>query len=164
VDQASLKTRQELPSASQRGEAHILSLLLRRPELLYRIDRGLLEASLERLSPEDFGYTDHQLLFELVRKCLEQDADEACDYLQHNLPPSLKNLAEELSAKPDEPDPSDDRVLEDLFRAVIKIRRAALIENINQLRFFQEEAQQGGDLRSESYRDMVQQCLTACAA
>jgi ABC-type phosphate transport system auxiliary subunit len=51
----------------------------------------------------------------------------------------------------------DDRLLEDLFRAVVKIRHMALNESISQLRFLQEEAQQSGDLRAASYREMVQQ-------
>ena len=133
---------------SHRGEAHILSLLIRRPDLLYRLDRGLLEAGLGRMAAEDFGYTDHQVLFRLVRQSLEQDANDASDYLRQNLPPSLESLVDELAAKPGELDPLDDRLLEDLFRAVVKIRRTALTENINQVRFLQEDSQQSGDLRA----------------
>jgi DNA primase len=59
-------------SASYRIEAHILGILLRRPDLLYRFDRLLQEASLSRLTPEDFGYTDHQVFFRLARQSLEQ--------------------------------------------------------------------------------------------
>ena len=109
------------------------------------------------MTPEDFGYTDHQVLFRLVRQSLEQDAIDASDYLRQNLPPSLETLVDELAAKPGELDPVDDRLIEDLFRAVVKIRRTALTENISQLRFLQEDAQQSGDLRIASYREMVQQ-------
>jgi DNA primase len=160
-------TKQEVPPAvtrpfspSHKGEAHILSLLIRRPDLLYRLDRGLLEAGLGRMASEDFGYTDHQVLFRLVRQSLEQDADDASDYLHQNLPPSLESLAEELAVKPGELDPLDDRLIEDLFRAVVRIRRTALTDNINQLRFLQEDSQVSGDLRSASYREMVQQYST----
>jgi hypothetical protein len=51
-------------------------------------------------------------------------------------------------------------LLEDLFRAVVKIRRTALTDNINQVRFLQEDSQQSGDLRIASYREMVQQYST----
>ena len=129
-------------SPSHKGEAHILGLLIHRPDLLYRLDRGLLEAGLGRMTPEDFGYTDHQVLFRLVRQSLEQDADDTSDYLRQNLPSSLESLADELAVKPGELDPLDDRLIEDLFRAVVKIRRTALNENINELRFLQEESQQ----------------------
>jgi DNA primase len=147
-------------SPSHKGEAHILSLLIRRPDLLYRLDRGLLEAGMVRMAAEDFSYTDHQLLFRLVRQSLEQDIHDASDYLRQNLPLMLESLVDELAAKPGELDPVDDRLLEDLFRAVMRIRRTALTENINQLRFLQEDSQQSGDLRTESYRDMVQQYST----
>jgi DNA primase len=147
-------------SPSHKGEAHILSLLIRRPDLLYRLDRGLVEAGLSRMAPEDFGYTDHQVLFRLVRQSLAQDAHDAGDFLRQNLPPSLESLVDELAAKPGELDPLDDRLIEDLFRAVLKIRRTALTENINQVRFLQEDAQQSGDLRIASYREMVQQYST----
>jgi hypothetical protein len=112
------------------------------------------------MAPEDFGYTDHQVLFRLVRQSLEQDANDASDFLRQNLPPSLESLVDDLAAKPDELDPLDDRLLEDLFRAVVKIRRTALTENINQVRFLQEDSQQSGDLRIASYREMVQQYST----
>jgi DNA primase len=144
-------------SPSHKIETHILSLLVRRPDLLYRLDRALQEAALSRMTPEDFGYTDHQVLFRLVRQSLEQDADDADQYLRQNLPLSLENLADELAAQAGELDPVDDRLLEDLFRAVVKIRHMALNESVNQLRFLQEEAQQLGDLRADAYREMVQQ-------
>jgi DNA primase len=144
-------------SPSHKSEAHILSLLIRRPDLLYRLDRGLSESRLERLAPEDFGYTDHQVLFRLVHQSLGQDDHDAVDFFHRNLPPSLEALVDELAAKPGELDPVDDRLIEDLFRAVVKIRRTALTDNISQVRFLQEDAQESGDLRIASYREMVQQ-------
>jgi DNA primase len=144
-------------SPSHKAETHVLSLLIRRPDLLYRLDRGLMQAGLGRLAAEDFGYTDHQVLFRLVRQSLDQDASDALDHLRQNLPPSLESLVIELAALPGELDPLDERLIEDLFRAVVRIRRTALSDNINQLRFLQEDSQQTGDLRTESYREMVQQ-------
>ncbi len=166
------RTRREQPSKSQevpstvaapsvspshKMEAYILSVLLRRPDLLFRLDRGLQEAALSRMVPEDFGYTDHQMLFRLIRQALDQDADEVEGYLREKLPSSLSTLAEDLLAQSEKLDPLDDRLLDDLFRGVIKIRRTQLNESLNQLRFLQEEAQQAGDLRAASYREMVQQ-------
>jgi DNA primase len=144
-------------SPSRKIEAHILSLLLRRPDLLFRLDRGLQEAALGRMAPEDFGYTDHQMLFRLVRQSLEQDVEDADRYLRANLPEALAGLAADLLRLSEKLDSVDDRLLEDLFRGVLKIRHSVLSEGINQLRFLQEEAQQAGDLRAASYREMVQQ-------
>ena len=144
-------------SPSQLIEAHILGVLLRRPNLLFRLDRALQESGLGRLAEEDFGYTDHQLIFRLVRQSLEQDAEEADLYLRANLPASLSDLVDELLKRSGELDPLEDRLIEDLFRGIIKIRRTVLGDSIDQLRFLQEEAQQSGDLRAASYRERVQQ-------
>jgi DNA primase len=153
-------TRAEVPAAAspaRRIEAHILSILLRRPDLLFRLDRSLQEAALGRMSAEDFGYTDHALLFGLVHQSLEQDSQDADRYLHANLPEALADLAADLLALSEKLDPVEDRLLEDLIRGVIKIRRIVLNESINQLRFLQEEAQQAGDLRAASYQERVQQ-------
>ena len=147
-------------SPSHRIESHVLSLLVVRPDLLYRLDRALQEADLNRMTPEDFGYTDHQVLFRLVRQSLEQDVHDADQYLRQNLPNSLENLVDELVTLAGKIDPVDDRLIEDMFRGVVKVRHMALNESINQLRFLQEEAQQSGDLRATSYREMVQQHTT----
>ncbi|MGD0612675.1 MAG: DNA primase [Anaerolineales bacterium] len=144
-------------SPAQMIEAHLLGVLLRSPALLFRLDRALQESALGRMAPEDFGYTDHQLLFRLVRQSLEQDAEEADLYLRTNLPASLSDLADDLLRHSGELDPLDDRLIDDLFRGVVKIRRTVLGESIDQLRFLQEEAQQTGDLRAASYRERVQQ-------
>jgi hypothetical protein len=51
----------------------------------------------------------------------------------------------------------DEKLLEELLRGVIKLRRVAAGENLNQLRFLQEEAHQSGDLRATSYQHLVLQ-------
>jgi hypothetical protein len=51
----------------------------------------------------------------------------------------------------------DEKLLEELLRGVIKLRRVAAGENLNQLRFLQEEAHQSGDLRASSYQQLVLQ-------
>ncbi len=104
-----------------------------------------MEAGLGRMTPEDFVYTDHQVLFRLVRQSLEQDATDVGDYLRQNLPPSLENLVDELAAKPGELDPVDDRLLEDLFRAVIRIMREKINEDNTHQSILIKEAQESGD-------------------
>ncbi len=144
-------------SPSRQVEAHVLSVLLHRPDLLFRLDRALQEAALGRMAPEDFGYTDHQMLYRLVRQSLEQDSADADRFLRENLPEALTDLVQTLQTHSERLDLRDERLLEDLFRGVVKIRRNALNDSINQLRFLQEEAQQSGDLRDATYREMVQQ-------
>jgi hypothetical protein len=73
------------------------------------------------------------------------------------MPEALQDLSQELLAQAEKLDPVDERNLEELVRNVIQLRRLALGENLNQLRFLQEEAQQQGDLRATSYQELVLQ-------
>ncbi len=143
-------------SPAHKLESACLGILLQKPELLFRLDRSLQEGGLGALRSEDFGYTDHQLLLRLIRQSLEQDAADPQHYVADHLPESLAPLAGELQAQT-KLDPVDDRLLEELQRNVILIRRLGLNESLNQLRFLQEEAQQQGDLRSVSYAELVLQ-------
>jgi DNA primase len=158
-------------SSARKVEAYIIAVLFRRPELLYRLDRILQQYDLTPVSPSDFEYTDHQILFDLIRQALEQDQTEHHEFIVKALPESLRGLSLELLAQTENLDPararskglpirpmsSDEKLLEELLRGVIKLRRVAAGENLNQLRFLQEDAQQAGDLRAASYQDLVLQ-------
>jgi DNA primase len=142
-------------SSSQKVEEYIIAVLLRKPELLYRLDRLLQQYGLTRLSAEDFEYTDYQLLFGLIHDAVEQDQTEHRDFVIESLPESLRSLSQELLAQTEKLDSVDEKILEEILRGVIKLRRVTAGENLNQLRFLQEDAQQIGDLRAASYQDLV---------
>ena len=151
--EAGTGSRTAVISPAHKVEAHLLGHLLKQPDLLYRLDRALQENSLGRMSPEDFGLSDHQVLFRLVRESLEQDSADPDRYLLDNLPGMLAGLMgvllEEAAAVE-----RDDRLLEDLFRSALAMRRRIVDDNISQLRYLIEEDQ----LMAEPYHQMVQQC------
>ncbi len=138
----------------QKIEAYCLGILYRQPELLYRLDRMLQEAGLSPLSVEDFEYTDHQIVLRLIRQALEQDRIEPHEFVRQEMPPSLQGLTAELMSQQET---VADKLLEELFRSVVQIRRFVVEENLNQLRFIMEEAQQAGDLRVKKYQEMALQ-------
>ena len=142
---------------SYKTEIYCLGVLFRKPELLNRLDRQLQEAGLQRLINEDFGYTDHQMLLDLIRQSLEQDKLDHHQYVVKHLPEALQELAGELLKQTESLDPVDERLLEELQRSIIKLRRLGLNESLNQLRFMFEEAQEQGDLRATSYQEQVLQ-------
>ena len=144
-------------SSSKKAEAYIIGVLFRNPGLIYRLDRLLQEYGLIALSAEDFEHTDHQMLFELIRESVEQDKTEQHEFVVESLPESLQSLMQDLSAQADKPELLEEKLLEELLRGVIKLRRVAAGENLNQLRFLQEEAYQSGDLRAASYQGLVLQ-------
>jgi len=146
---------------ARRLEAYLLGSLLSRPDLLYRLDRWLQEAGLNRLLEEDFGDTAHRTLFRLLRAALEQDAQDVAQYLQLHLSPPFDEMMADLQRQAGAPDALDDRLLEELFRAVRQLRRLTIRDRLNQLRFLQEEAQEQGDLRTVAYLDMARQLRQA---
>jgi hypothetical protein len=108
----------------------------------------LQQSDLAALSAQDFEYTDYQVLFGLIREAVEQDKTEHHEFVVDALPESLQALSRELMVQADKLDPVDEKLLEELNRGLIKVRRLMAKEKINQYRFLIEEAQQTGDIES----------------
>lgn len=144
-------------SPSKKTEEYLIGVLFQKPELLYRLDRLLQEFGLTALDAQDFDHTDHKLLFGLIRESVEQYKTEHHDFVVDAMPDSLQVRSDELVKGAEKLDRVEERLLEELLRSVIKLRRVAAGENLNQLRFLQEEAYQDGDMRASSYTDLVLQ-------
>jgi len=142
-------------SSNQRVEAYIIAVLYKKPDLLYRLDRLLQEHNLLKLAVQDFEYTDHQMFFGLIRESVEQDKTEHHEFVVESVPASLQSLLQELESQTEKFERMEEKLLEELLRGVIKLRRVAAGENLNQLRYLIEEAQQVGDLRAASYQSLV---------
>ena len=140
-----------------RIESHCLGVLLRKPELLYRVDRKLQEFGLSPLAAEDFEYTDHQLLFGILRRAVEQDEKDHPNFLTSNLPQALTAFAQDLLTKTEQLDELDDKLLEELVARFLDLRRAHAMTNINQLRFLQEDEQQQGGGNIKLYQEQTLQ-------
>jgi DNA primase len=157
--------RQQAPSPveahpaapSEKLETHTLSILLTKPDLLFRLDRALGEAGLNQLTSQDFGYTDHQMLFRLVKQSLEQDELSPQAFVSKYIPISLVDAVDEMFSQSAEYGVREQILVEDILRAVVKIRRLDLDESINQLRFLIEEAYEQGDLRISAYNQLAYQ-------
>ncbi|MEX2161856.1 MAG: DNA primase [Anaerolineales bacterium] len=142
-------------------EAHCLSIIIRTPELMYRLNRALQEAGLPRLSSNDFEHTDLQEMFRLSLESLDQDILEPSSYALQNLPLPLLERADELLVTSKELDPNAERVFEDLLRGILTLRRRTLRKTNEQMRFLQEAAQEDGDMKaSEFAQGMVKNALT----
>ena len=135
-------------SSNRRVEEYIVAVLLRKPELLYRLDRLLQQYGLARLSAEDFEYTDYQLLFGLIHDAVEQDQTEHRDFVIESLPESLRGLSRELLVQTEKLDPVDEKLLEEILRGVKRMRGDAANEKITQYKFLQQDSQEKGDLET----------------
>ncbi|MCL5429680.1 MAG: DNA primase [Chloroflexi bacterium] len=143
--------------SNYRLESHCLSIIIRTPELLYRVDRALQEAGLPRLSSSDFENSDIQEMFRLSLEALEQDVLEPSSYALQNLPLPLLDRADELLVTSGELDPNAERVFDDLLRSILLLRRRTLRKNNEQMRFLQEDAQEAGDLKASEYQQVMLQ-------
>lgn len=142
-------------SSSKLVEEYVIGVLFRKPELLYRLDRQLQEYGLLPLNVQDFDFTDNQMLFGLIRESVEQDKTEHHTFVAEAVPESLLGLSRDLLAQTEKLERVEEKLLEELLRSVIKMRRVTAGENLNQLRFLQEEAHQAGDLRAAPYTELV---------
>ena len=143
-------------SSSQKVEEYIIAVLLRKPELLYRLDRLLQQYGLTRLSAEDFEYTDYQLLFGLIHDAVEQDQTEHRDFVIEAPPELLRRLSHELLAQTEKLDPVDEKIVEELLRGVKRVRDDATNIMVTQYKFLQEEAQEKGDLETATlYQEVL---------
>ncbi len=141
-------------------ETHCLAVLLRQPDLVFRVDRALQEDGLNRLSVDDFHSTEHKLLLQLIEESLNQDHAEPLNYVLNSLSMPLMELADQLLEKSSELDPNENRVLEDLVRSLIVLRQRRLRQEIDHLRYLMEEAQAAGESQAAEYQHtMVQYTL-----
>jgi len=136
-------------------ETHCLGVLLRRPELLYRVDRALQEAGMSRLTPEDFQHADHQAIFRLFQESVDQDIAEPLNFVLNSLDLPMMELADGLLARTEKLDPVEERVLEDLMRSLLELRKRNLIQNNEYLQFMMGEAQEQGDFKPTQYGEAV---------
>jgi DNA primase len=139
-------------------EEHILQLLLRQPEALYLLDRQLQKAGLLRFSTQDFEQADHQVLARLAQQALEQDTLEANQYLLENLPETLSELVRRYLEPLSGGEPAAQELLEDLVYTLLRLRLVRVNENLDQLRYLQQELE-SGDLLQENYSEVTAQYI-----
>jgi DNA primase len=136
-------------------EFYCLGILLRKPELIYRLDRKLEEYGLSPLALEDFEYTDHQMLFNVLRQAMGQDEKDHGQYVISQMPEALSALTNDLLTQTEKLDPLDDRLLEDILGRFLDLRRTHAMTNVNQLRFMQEDEQQQGGENLKMYQEQA---------
>ncbi len=138
-------------------ESYCIGVLFRKPALLYRLDRTLQEFGLSPLAVEDFEYTDHQLVFGVIRLAVEQDEKDHQHYVMTHLPETISDVSKDLLAQTEQLDPVDDKLVEELLARFMDLRRANAMVNVNQLRFLQEEEQQQGGANIKMYQEQAVQ-------
>ncbi|HEY60300.1 MAG TPA: DNA primase [Anaerolineae bacterium] len=123
---------------AQALENHCLNLLGNHPEMLFQLDRVLLKYGLWRFSTHDFESGDHQHIASIIEESLQQDQYEPNQFIRQNIEKSFSDLAESLFT----PLKAEDKqVFDDLVRSLLSLRQLRIKENINQIRFLQQDIQ-----------------------
>ena len=69
-----------------------------------------------KLAVEDFEYTDHQMMFGLIREAVEQDKTEHREFVVEFVPVSLQSLLQELDLETEKLERLEEKLLEELLR------------------------------------------------
>lgn len=120
-------------------EKHCLSIILRRPERYYDLERSLKQVNLEKFSEQDFEDSQNQELAALLLKGIRQDEFEVIDYIRDHADEDFIERMNELCIKDKDDDKVEERILEDLYRTLVSLRLIRTNQVLNQLRYLQEE-------------------------
>jgi DNA primase len=141
----------------QLKEAHCLGILLRRPDLVYRIDRKLQEDGLVRLRGDDFQRTDFKTVFQLILESIDQDDEEPLHFVLNRLSLPMMEVADDLLVRTQKMDQNDDKIIEDLLRGLLDLRLRDTRQSIDHIRYLIQEAQEQGDLFARQYQESMKQ-------
>lgn len=137
-------------------EAHCIGILMRRPDLLFRIDRDMQEHGLPRVSIKDFDRAEFQTIFELIQESLAQDISEPLNFVLNSLSDPLMEIADGVLGLTEKIDPNEERVLEDMMRTLLELRKREVRQSIDQMHYVLEEAQEKGEqVDKEIHQEMT---------
>ncbi len=166
-----VRQRQEVPQIKnpavrkvghREGEAyekHCVGILLREPELIYKVDRALSKDGLDRFGEKDFQNTDFQILVKYIRDALTQSDEEPRDYIIKQLPEDFIEIVDELLELTEDFNPKTERVLEDLMRAFLNLRKWQIIKQNDHYRYLQENNHENGDYKAAEFQKNISQNL-----
>jgi len=128
-------------SAVDRLESYCLGALVRHPDLVAKADRQLRMFNLPPLSVEDFTHTDLQMIFAALKAALDQDQLEPRAHVTMRLDETLSARLQTLLSEVEELTLEDQRRIEDVLSAVMRLRKRNIGGALHELRFLQEEAE-----------------------
>jgi DNA primase len=140
-------------------EKHCVGILLREPELIYKVDRALSRDGLDRFDEKDFQNADFQILIKHIKDALAQAEEEPRDYIITHLPENFEEVVDELLVMTRDLNPNSDKVLEDLMRAFLNLRKWQIVKQNDHYRFLQERDHENGDYRAAEYHENISHSL-----
>jgi len=154
------------PALRQRGfregelyEAHCVGILLREPELVYKVDRELGRDGLERFNQRDFQNTNYQILVKYIKDSINQEEEEPRDYIINHLPEDFVDTVDELLVMTGKLNLKSDKVLEDLMRAFLNLRKWQIVKKNDHFRYLMETSHENGDFKATEFQKNISHYL-----
>lgn len=148
----------QLPAASRRAaalESHCLQLMLRQPDVLYKLDRSLQDRGLPRFDPKEIEDGGLNRLAEIIFNAIHQDQLDEKEYIQSNTPESLQTTAAFLQEKMPIGDPLPEVIPEELFRSIVQLRLLRINERLSQIQFMLADGEAQGEGGFSEDREML---------
>jgi DNA primase len=139
-------------------EEFCLGILLRKPELLYTINREYQSLNMERLTARAFCGTDRQVIFQVIKASLMQEEDEPQKRCLDELDASLSAGAQAMRAEVEGLDLEAPGVMDKIMASFLRLRMrhlsAVLTQLTFQLQLAQETSSGEGEMEEVSLRDL----------
>jgi DNA primase len=131
-------------------ERHCLSMLLRRPRLLSRVDALLRQRGLDPVGPRDFGQVSLRAIYEAWDALLERRPSISVEALREELPPELHGQLDELDGEAGVA-LADEQLVRDVVVTLLRLRQRRLKQLVQDLKLLMLEAYEEGDPRGKQY-------------
>ncbi|GAP22218.1 DNA primase [Leptolinea tardivitalis] len=116
-------------------ENHCLRLLLFKPDLFSVVEDELKQRNFPLLSVDDFQSTEAQEAFLLLVDAVQQLETSVHDYLLDHQPESLNEFMQAVNAGISLENTPDDRIFDDLYDTITRLRLMQIREAIDTIRF-----------------------------
>ena len=145
-----------LESTPDQLQNYLLAALLRQPDLLVRIDRGLRESGAGPMSSQDFTGSEFQSLFAQLQRSLYQAEMAPDEFMRNKIEPGLEECWESLWQQGETLKVEDERRSQDVINAAVRLRRRNLGDWLQELRFLENAAREQGELeQAQSYQELT---------
>ncbi len=116
-------------------ENHCLRLLLFKPDLLPQLEEELKTNRFPALSVDDFQSAESQEAFLLLADAVNQLDSSIRDYISDNRPETLDSFLQEVDQGINLDNTPDDRIYDDLYDTINRLRLVKIREAIDTIRF-----------------------------
>lgn len=124
-------------------ERFSLGILLKNPELLYRVDRLLQALELSRMSQLDFEGSERRMVFQALQRSLEQEDEDPGEYWRHQIDDVLMEAAEAMLKEVDGIELHRPRVREAVLANFLRLRKRNQDAELAHLQFRFQALQAG---------------------